>query len=77
MDKERDQKKLSEKIKHKNDYREEERNPLDKFKDQKFVDDIPLYDLKLKTEQEKEKNKTQDDSQSANKYKADFGKDKG
>lgn len=70
----RDEQKLSEKIKKKHDYREEKRTPLDKFADQKFVDDIPLQDLKIETEQEKEKHKTQDDSQSEQKYKGELDK---
>lgn len=76
MNKKRDDKKLSEKIEKKNDYREEERTPLDEYKDQKFADDIPLKDLKIETEQEKNKHKTQDDSQSEDKYQADFDKKK-
>jgi len=74
MDKKRDKEKLSEKIADQNDYREEERNPLDKFADQQFVDDIPIEDLKIETEQEKKKHKTQSDSQTERKYKADFDK---
>lgn len=74
MDKKRDSKKLTDTIKHHNDYREEERHPLDKFNDQKFADEIPLKDLKIEIEQEKNKHKTQDDSQSENKYKSDFDK---
>lgn len=45
---------------------EDKRNLDDK--EQQFVDDIPLKDLKIETEQEKNKRKTQDDSQSSNKY---------
>lgn len=76
MTKDRNEKKLSEKIKKHNDDRAEERTPLDKYKDQKFVDDIPLKDLKIETEQEKNKHKTQNNSQSENKYQADFKNDK-
>lgn len=76
MTKDRNEKKLSEKISKKNDYREEERTPLDKYKDQEFADEIPLEDLKIETEQEKNKHKTQNDSQSENKYHADFDKDR-
>lgn len=65
-------KKSTEKIKEQNDYREEERTPLDKFQNQKFSDSIPLEDLKINTKQEKFKKKTQDDSQSEKKYQADF-----
>lgn len=45
---------------------EDKRNLDDK--EQQFVDDIPIEDLKIETEQEKNKRKTQDDSQSSNKY---------
>lgn len=76
MNKSRDEKKLSEKVNKQNNYREAERTPLDKFKDQKFADDIPLEDLKIEAEQEKNKHKSQDDSQSAKKYQADFDKNK-
>jgi len=72
MNKERDEQILSEKIKDQSDYRAEKRTPLDKFEDQKFVDDIPIQDLKIETEQERDKHKTQNDSQSEQKYKADF-----
>lgn len=65
-------KKSTEKIKKQNDYREEERTPLDEFQNQKFSDSIPLEDLKINTKQEKFKKKTQDDSQSEKKYQADF-----
>ena len=65
-------KKSTEKIKKQNDYREEERTPLDEFQNQKFSDSIPLEDLKINTKQEKLKKKTQDDSQSEKKYQADF-----
>lgn len=50
-------------------WNEEERTELDKFKDQQFVDDIPLEDLKIEQEDEKDKHKTKDDSQSERKYK--------
>lgn len=76
MTKNKNEKKLSEKINEQNDYREEKRTPLDKYKDQKFADEIPLEDLKIESEQEKNKHKTQEDSQSANKYRADFDRDK-
>lgn len=65
-------KKSTEKIKKQNDYREEERTPLDEFQNQKFSDSIPLEDLKINIKQEKFKKKTQDDSQSEKKYQADF-----
>ena len=45
---------------------EDKRNLDDK--EQQFVDDIPIEDLKIETEQEKNKRKTKDDSQSSNKY---------
>lgn len=50
-------------------WNEEERTTLDEFKDQQFVDDIPLEDLKIEQEDEKDKHKTKDDSQSERKYK--------
>lgn len=59
--------KLLKKIK-KRHIREEE-TELDIFEDQKFVDDIPLEDLKIEQEQEKDKHKTQDTSQSERKFK--------
>jgi len=53
---------------HKQDYKEpSEQTSLDEFKDQQFVDDIPLEDLKIEMEQEKNKDKSQDDSQSSKK----------
>ncbi|HLQ97283.1 MAG TPA: hypothetical protein VK135_01200 [Candidatus Dormibacteraeota bacterium] len=53
---------------HKQDYKEpNEQTSLDEFKDQQFVDDIPLEDLKIEMEQEKNKDKSQDDSQSSKK----------
>ena len=64
MTKSRDEKKLSEKINKRKNSNEEERTPLDEFEDRKFVDDIPLEELKIETEQEKKKKKTQNDSQS-------------
>lgn len=76
MTKSRDEKKLSGKTNKKHDAREEERTPLDAFEDQKFVDDIPLEDLKIEAEQEKKKHKTQDDSQSAQKFSADAKENK-
>lgn len=72
----RDKKKLSEKVKKEIDYREEDRTPLDQYKDQQFADDIPLEDLKIEAEQEKDKRKTQDSSQSEEKYEADFDENK-
>lgn len=45
---------------------QEDKKNLDD-KEQQFVDDIPLEDLRIETEQEKNKRKTQDDSQSSNK----------
>lgn len=74
MMKNRDQEKLSETINNHSNTHEEARTPLDKFEDQKFADDIPLEDLKIEVEQEKNKRKTQNDSQSASKYEADFDK---
>lgn len=49
----------------------EERTPLDDDTEQKFVDDIPLEDLKIEAEQEKNKKKSQDDSQSDRSSKTD------
>jgi len=49
-------------------WNEEDRNKLDEFADQRFVDDIPLEDLKIEQEDEKNKHKTKDDSQSERKY---------
>lgn len=76
MTKDQNKKKLDEKINNQIDNHDEDRTPLDRFTDQKFVDDIPLQDLKIETEQEKNKHETQDDSQSQYKYQADFKKDK-
>lgn len=53
---------------HKQDHKKpNEQTSLDEFKDQQFVDDIPLEDLKIEMEQEKNKDKSQDDSQSSKK----------
>lgn len=68
----RDEEKLTETIHKQEKSREEKRTTLDQFSDQKFVDDIPLDDLKIELEQEKNKHKTQNESQSTNKYEADF-----
>lgn len=72
---ERNEKKFNEKVKGIQNHSEEERNPLDKFKDQQFVDDIPLEELKIEAEQEANKEKSQTTSQSEKKYKADSDKD--
>lgn len=69
MNNKRDREKFNEKIKEQEKSHEEERSPLDKYKDQQFADDIPLEDLKIEVEQEKEKHKTQSTSQSEEKYK--------
>lgn len=50
-------------------WNEEGRTKLDGFYEQRFVDDIPLEDLKIEQEDEKDKHKTKDDSQSERKYK--------
>lgn len=50
---------------------DEKRTSLDKFKEQKFVDDIPMEDLKLEKQEEKEGKKSKSDSQSERKYKTD------
>lgn len=73
MPNKRDKEKLSEKIKHQDDFREEDRTALDEFADQKFADDIPLEDLKIEAEQEEDKHKSQNTSQSEEKYDADYG----
>ena len=72
MGKNRDEEKLSERIKKQRDFREEDRNELDEFVDQKFADDIPLEDLKIDAEQEKNKHKSQNTSQSEEKYDEDL-----
>lgn len=69
MSKERDKRKLTEIVRPKRKQHDEKHNPLDQFEDQKFVDDIPLEDLKIEAEQEKDKHKTQNKSQSEQKYK--------
>lgn len=76
MTEKRNKNKLSGKIHQQSQHYEEERTPLDKYEDQKFVDDIPLEDLKIQAEQEKNKHKTQTDSQSESKYEVDPNKDK-
>lgn len=50
-------------------WNEEDRTKLDGFYEQRFVDDIPLEDLKIEQDDEKDKHKTKDDSQSERKYK--------
>lgn len=72
MGKNRNEEKLSERIKKQRDFREEDRNELDEFVDQKFADDIPLEDLKIDAEQEKNKHKSQNTSQSEEKYDEDL-----
>lgn len=69
-------KKSTKKIKKQHDYYEEERTPLDEFENHKFTDSIPLEDLKINMEQEENKHQTQDDSQSEEKYQADFDENK-
>lgn len=71
MSENRNEEKLSERIKKQRDFREEDRNELDEFVDQKFADDIPLEDLKIDAEQEKNKHKSQNTSQSEEKYDED------
>ncbi len=68
----RNEKKLHEKVKGKQTDSEEEKNTLDTFKDQKFVDDIPMEDLKIETEQETKKEQSQNTSQSERKHKTGF-----
>ncbi|GIO21486.1 hypothetical protein [Oceanobacillus sp. J11TS1] len=46
----------------------ERRTKLDEQKEQKFVDDIPMEDLKIEARDEKKKTKTKDASQSERKY---------
>lgn len=72
MGKSRNEEKLSERIPKQRDFREEDRNELDEFVDQKFADDIPLEDLKIEAEQEKNKHKSQNTSQSEEKYDEDL-----
>lgn len=59
------------KIKKQHNYFAEKRTLLDEFINQKFVDDIPVEDLKIEVEQEKNKEKTQNTSQSERKYKSE------
>lgn len=59
----------------KDDKQQKERNPLDAHADEMFVDEVPMKDLKIGLKQERNKHKSQDDSQSARKYQADFKKD--
>ena len=49
-------------------WNEERRTKLYEQKEQKFVDDIPMEDLKIESQDEKKKTKTKDDSQSERKY---------
>lgn len=46
----------------------EKRKDMNDSKEQKFVDDIPLEDLKIDMEDEKKKKKTKDDSESERKH---------
>lgn len=50
---------------------EEDRTLLDAFKDQQYVDDIPMKDLKIDQQQEDNKKKSQNTSQSEKKYDAE------
>ncbi|MBP2079300.1 hypothetical protein [Oceanobacillus polygoni] len=50
-------------------WNDERRTKLDEQEEQKFVDDIPMEDLKIETQDEKDKKKTKDDSQSERKYR--------
>ncbi|GEN85871.1 hypothetical protein [Oceanobacillus sojae] len=54
-------------------WNEERRTKLDKHEEQKFVDDIPMEDLKIEAQDEKKKTKSKDDSQSDRKYKKKGG----
>lgn len=65
---------LNEKVNDKQK-RSNENDPLDTFKDQQFVDEIPLEDLKIETDQETKKEKSQSTSQSERKYKSGFNND--
>lgn len=47
----------------------EKRKDMNDSKEQKFVDDIPLEDLKIDMEDEKKKKKTKDSSESERKHK--------
>lgn len=74
MAKERNKEEIQDQIKSERDHRAEDRTPLDEFDEQKFTDDIPLEDLKIDQKQEDKKEKSQDDSQSEEKYDADYQK---
>lgn len=55
---------------------EERRTTLDEHEEQKFVDDVPLEDLKIEAKDEKRKTKSKDDSQSEKKHKQKQNEDK-
>ncbi|GGP09156.1 hypothetical protein [Oceanobacillus neutriphilus] len=55
---------------------EERRTELDEHGVQKFVDDIPMEDLKIEAQDEKKKTKSKDDSQSERKYRQNRKEDK-
>jgi len=55
---------------------EERRTKLDEHEEQKFVDDIPMEDLKIEAQDEKKKSKSKDDSQSERKYRQKRNEDK-
>ncbi|GAB2554547.1 hypothetical protein [Gracilibacillus alcaliphilus] len=48
---------------------EEELHALDRFKEQQFVDEVPLEDLKIEEQNQKDKQSSQNTSQSERKYK--------
>ncbi|WP_080873914.1 hypothetical protein [Oceanobacillus timonensis] len=48
---------------------EERRTELDEHEEQKFVDEVPLEDLKIEADDEKRKTKSKNDSQSERKHK--------
>ncbi|MHA6253282.1 hypothetical protein [Oceanobacillus sp. CAU 1775] len=63
------------KSKERTKWNEEDRTKLDDFREQQFVDDIPIEDLKIEQEGEKNKHHTQDDSQSEKKYRGNSSDD--
>lgn len=54
----------------------ERRTKLDEHEEQKFVDDVPLEDLKIEAEDEKDKSKSKNDSQSERKFRQKKNSDK-
>ncbi|GAB3046234.1 hypothetical protein [Virgibacillus ainsalahensis] len=54
---------------NKNNENLEKRSSLDKFEEQKMVDDIPMEDLKIEMKDEKKKFKSKNSSESERKHK--------